>query len=126
MTPCLNTSWSGAAPICSLLETEGVLAWDGSGWWRAAARPEAWARAVSKAVLRGAPPCPPWREGTQGAEEPVEGRQDSLFTARPCGRPVAPTPCRAWFLALRGLQPSGGGILEVPEGLSVRNRRAAW
>ena len=45
-------------------------------------RGSAWCRAV----LRGRSPCPPRKSVPRGAEEPVKGRRDSLFTARPCGR----------------------------------------
>ena len=63
-----------------------MLTGDGWAWRRAAVRPEARVRAVQRAVLRGRSPCPPRKSVPRGAEEPVKGRCDSLFTARPCGR----------------------------------------
>ena len=63
-----------------------MLIADGSVRWRAAERPEARVRAVQRAVRGGRSPCPPWKSLPRGAEEPVKGRCDSLFTARPSGR----------------------------------------
>jgi hypothetical protein len=56
------------------------------GSWRAARHLEAWVCGVESGA-KGEGPLPPWKSVPRGAEEPVKGRRDGLFTAH--GRAAA-------------------------------------